>query len=63
MSPDSRTFVIVGPGWPGAKAVEALRKEGFDGRVVLIGDEPQRPYERPPLRQRCPVPWLSPSMS
>src|SRR5438034_10179987 len=29
----------------GAKAAEALRTEGFDGRLVLVGDEPERPYE------------------
>lgn len=44
-----RTFVIVGAGLAGAKAAEALREEGFDGRVVLIGDEARRPYERPDL--------------
>jgi 3-phenylpropionate/trans-cinnamate dioxygenase ferredoxin reductase subunit len=33
----------------GGKAVETLREEGFDGDVVLIGAEPERPYERPPL--------------
>src|SRR5215210_4297973 len=44
-----QTFVIVGAGLAGAKAAEALRQEGFDGRLVLIGDEPERPYERPPL--------------
>ena len=44
-----RTFVIVGGGLAGAKAAEALRSEGFDGRVVLIGDETERPYDRPPL--------------
>ena len=43
------TFVIVGAGLAGAKAAETLREEGFDGRLVLIGDEPERPYERPPL--------------
>jgi 3-phenylpropionate/trans-cinnamate dioxygenase ferredoxin reductase component len=43
------TFVIVGASLAGAKAAEALRLEGFGGRVVLIGEEPQRPYERPPL--------------
>ncbi len=43
------TFVIVGAGLAGAKAAEALREEGFDGRVVLVGAEPERPYERPPL--------------
>ena len=44
-----QTFVIVGAGLAGAKAAEELREQGFDGRVVLIGDEPERPYERPPL--------------
>ena len=43
------TFVIVGASLAGAKAAETLRAEGFDGRVVLVGDEPERPYERPPL--------------
>jgi 3-phenylpropionate/trans-cinnamate dioxygenase ferredoxin reductase subunit len=43
------TFVIVGGGLAGAKAAETLRTEGFDGRVVLIGDETERPYDRPPL--------------
>jgi 3-phenylpropionate/trans-cinnamate dioxygenase ferredoxin reductase subunit len=47
--PASETFVIVGASLAGAKAAETLRSEGFDGRVVLIGDEPTRPYERPPL--------------
>jgi 3-phenylpropionate/trans-cinnamate dioxygenase ferredoxin reductase subunit len=42
-------FVIVGGGLAGAKAAETLRAEGFDGEVVLFGDEPDRPYERPPL--------------
>ena len=46
---DSRTFVIAGAGLAGAKAAETLRGEGFEGRVVLIGAEPDRPYERPPL--------------
>lgn len=44
-----QTIVIVGASLAGAKAAEALREEGFDGRVILIGDEPERPYERPPL--------------
>jgi 3-phenylpropionate/trans-cinnamate dioxygenase ferredoxin reductase component len=43
------TFAIVGASLAGAKAAETLRAEGFDGRIVLIGDEPDRPYERPPL--------------
>ncbi|MCW2598400.1 MAG: FAD-dependent pyridine nucleotide-disulfide oxidoreductase [Frankiales bacterium] len=44
-----RTFLIVGASLAGAKAAETLRADGFDGRVVLIGAESERPYERPPL--------------
>jgi 3-phenylpropionate/trans-cinnamate dioxygenase ferredoxin reductase component len=44
-----QTFVIVGASLAGAKAAETLREEGFDGRVVLLGAEAERPYERPPL--------------
>jgi 3-phenylpropionate/trans-cinnamate dioxygenase ferredoxin reductase component len=43
------THVIAGAGLAGAKAAEALRAEGFEGRIVLVGDEPEVPYERPPL--------------
>jgi 3-phenylpropionate/trans-cinnamate dioxygenase ferredoxin reductase subunit len=41
--------VIVGGSLAGAKAAEALREQGFDGPVVVIGEESERPYERPPL--------------
>jgi 3-phenylpropionate/trans-cinnamate dioxygenase ferredoxin reductase component len=44
-----QTYVIVGASLAGARAAEALRDAGFDGRVVLVGEEPDRPYERPPL--------------
>ena len=44
-----RTFVIVGASLAGAKAAEALRTEGFEGAVVLVGEESERPYERPLL--------------
>ncbi|MCA6091561.1 FAD-dependent oxidoreductase [Streptomyces sp. SCA3-4] len=44
-----QTFVIVGGGLAGAKAAETLRSEGFTGRVILICDEREHPYERPPL--------------
>ncbi|HST47773.1 NAD(P)/FAD-dependent oxidoreductase [Jatrophihabitans sp.] len=43
------TFVVVGAGLAGAKAAEALRAQGFPGRIVLIGAEQHLPYERPPL--------------
>ena len=42
-------YVIVGAGLAGAKAAETLRAEGFAGPLVLIGEETERPYERPPL--------------
>ena len=45
----SSAYVIAGAGLAGAKAAEILREEGFAGPVVLIGDEAERPYERPPL--------------
>jgi 3-phenylpropionate/trans-cinnamate dioxygenase ferredoxin reductase subunit len=45
----AKTFVIVGASLAGAKAAEELRNQGFDGDVKLIGSEPERPYERPPL--------------
>lgn len=42
-------FVIVGGGLAAGKAVEALRASGYDGPVIVYGDEQHRPYERPPL--------------
>ena len=47
--PTDHRLVIVGASLAGAKAAESARANGFDGRVVLIGDEPAPPYERPPL--------------
>lgn len=44
-----RTLAIVGASLAGAKAAEAARGAGHDGRIVLIGDEAMAPYERPPL--------------
>ncbi len=44
-----QTFVVVGAGLAGAKAVEALRAQGYPGRLVLVGAESHLPYERPPL--------------
>lgn len=45
----STTTVIVGTGIAGASAALRLRSSGYDGRVLLIGDEPHEPYRRPPL--------------
>jgi 3-phenylpropionate/trans-cinnamate dioxygenase ferredoxin reductase subunit len=45
----SGTIVVVGASLAGLRAVETLRREGFDGRLVLVGAEPHLPYDRPPL--------------
>jgi 3-phenylpropionate/trans-cinnamate dioxygenase ferredoxin reductase component len=45
----ARSVVIVGAGLAGSRCAETLRAEGFDGRIVLVGDEPLPPYERPAL--------------
>jgi 3-phenylpropionate/trans-cinnamate dioxygenase ferredoxin reductase subunit len=44
-----KTVVVVGAGLAGARCAESLRARGFDGRVVVLGDEPHAPYERPAL--------------
>jgi 3-phenylpropionate/trans-cinnamate dioxygenase ferredoxin reductase component len=44
-----QTFVIIGASLAGAKAAEELRERGFDGRIVMVGSEGERPYGRPPL--------------
>ena len=44
-----QTYVVIGGGLAGAKAVETLRDEGFDGSIVLLAGEKRLPYERPPL--------------
>ena len=46
------TIVIVGASHAGAQGAEALRKEGFAGRIFLIGAEPHLPYQRPPLSKK-----------
>jgi 3-phenylpropionate/trans-cinnamate dioxygenase ferredoxin reductase subunit len=46
---NDQTHIIVGASLAGAKAAATLREEGFEGRVVLVGAEDDRPYERPPL--------------
>jgi len=44
-----RTVAVVGASLAGLSAARSLRKRGYDGRLVIIGDEPHRPYDRPPL--------------
>jgi len=44
-----RTVAVVGTSLAGLRAIEALRREGYDGRIIAIGAEPHLPYDRPPL--------------
>jgi NADPH-dependent 2,4-dienoyl-CoA reductase/sulfur reductase-like enzyme len=46
------TYVVVGGGQAGGRAVEGLRQAGFDGRIVLLAEEERPPYERPPLSKQ-----------
>ncbi len=46
------TFLIVGGGQAGAQAIDTLRREGFDGRLILVGEERELPYQRPPLSKK-----------
>jgi NADPH-dependent 2,4-dienoyl-CoA reductase/sulfur reductase-like enzyme len=47
-----RTIAVVGASLAGLRAVEALRQEGFDGHLTLVGAEPHLPYDRPPLSKQ-----------
>lgn len=64
------TILIIGAGQAGGRAAEALRTRGFDGKIVLIGEEQYRPYERPTLskgvltaekNEECFSAWVHPS--
>jgi NADPH-dependent 2,4-dienoyl-CoA reductase/sulfur reductase-like enzyme len=48
----TRTVVVVGSSIGGVRTSQALRSEGFDGRVVLVGEESQLPYDKPPLSKK-----------
>ncbi len=50
--------VIVGASLAGLRAAEALRAEGFTGKLIIIGDEPVPPYDRPPLSKSVLSGWL-----
>ncbi|MDE0718916.1 MAG: FAD-dependent oxidoreductase [Rhodospirillaceae bacterium] len=54
MSADG-THVIVGAGHAGGRAAQAMRQYGFEGRILLVGEEPHVPYERPPLSKELIV--------
>jgi 3-phenylpropionate/trans-cinnamate dioxygenase ferredoxin reductase subunit len=48
-------ILILGAGQAGIQIAESLRQEGFDGRLLVLGEEPHAPYQRPPLSKR----WLA----
>ena len=50
-----RTHVIVGAGHAGGRAAQAMRQYGFEGEILLSGEEPHVPYERPPLSKELIV--------
>lgn len=54
------TVLIVGASLAGLRAAEALRSEGFTDRIVLVGDEVHRPYDRPPLSKKVLTGELNP---
>ena len=51
-------IVIVGASLAGLRAAEGLRKEGFTGHLTIIGDEPEEPYDRPPLSKQVLKGWV-----
>jgi 3-phenylpropionate/trans-cinnamate dioxygenase ferredoxin reductase subunit len=51
-------IVIVGASLAGLRGAEALRNEGFSGRLTIIGDEPHEPYDRPPLSKQVLKGWV-----
>src|SRR5215467_12827099 len=53
-----RQVVIVGASLAGLRAAETLRAEGFTGKLIIIGDEPEPPYDRPPLSKSVLSGWL-----
>jgi NADPH-dependent 2,4-dienoyl-CoA reductase/sulfur reductase-like enzyme len=54
----SGRIVIVGASLAGLRGAEALREEGFTGRLTIIGDEPHEPYDRPPLSKQVLKGWV-----
>ncbi|MEU7875718.1 FAD-dependent oxidoreductase [Dactylosporangium sp. NPDC049140] len=52
-------IVIVGASLAGLKAAEQLRAEGFTGSLTMIGDEPEEPYDRPPLSKQAQTGWIT----
>lgn len=49
MTDASQTCLIIGASHAGANLANALRREGWEGRILVLGDETAQPYHRPPL--------------
>lgn len=49
MSADIRNVVVVGGGWAAVSAIESVRECGYDGRILMLSEETELPYDRPPL--------------
>src|SRR5690606_18018385 len=58
-----RSVTIVGASLAGIRAAETLRREGFDGTITLIGDEPHVPYDRPPLSKQVLAGTMEPEQT
>ena len=58
-----RRIAIVGASLAGLRAAETLRARGFDGELTIIGDEPHRPYDRPPLSKQVLQGTLEPEQT
>src|SRR6201996_2058096 len=56
---DNGRIVIVGASLTGLRAAEGLREEGFRGQLTIIGDEPDQPYDRPPLSNQVLKGWVA----
>src|SRR6201991_136325 len=56
---DTGRIVIVGASLTGLRAAEGLREEGFRGQLTIIGDEPDEPYDRPPLSKQVLKGWVA----
>ncbi|MGP0029127.1 MAG: NAD(P)/FAD-dependent oxidoreductase [Acidimicrobiales bacterium] len=60
MSGRRRRIVVVGASLAGLRAAEELRRLGYEGDLVIVGDEPDRPYDRPPLSKQVQLGWAVP---